>query len=160
LRWFVNDNRRAALRRGYNNNAWIRLGGSLARECQVVDLSRTGVRLTVTNADSLPETFILLLSKGSTGRPARVKWRRGTQVGAEFITANASLASRSTADAPRANSSSASRLTADAPKANSPSARRFNDGAPTAANATRGESQGSEKSIQARGQVQQQDPSN
>ena len=74
----------------------------MIRPCQVLDLSRTGVRLTVTNAHSLPNTFTLILSKNSSGRPARVKWRRGTEVGAEFFTANSSSASRLTADAPRA----------------------------------------------------------
>jgi hypothetical protein len=44
----------------------------------------------------------LILSKNSSGRPARVKWRRGTEVGAEFFRANSSSASRLTADAPRA----------------------------------------------------------
>jgi hypothetical protein len=44
----------------------------------------------------------LILSKNSTGQPARVKWRRGTEVGAEFFKANSSSASRLTTDAPRA----------------------------------------------------------
>ncbi len=101
--WFVKENRRAAPRHRYDcNNSWIRLEGSLTRPCQVLDLSRTGVRLTVTNAHSLPNTFTLILSKNSSGRPARVKWRRGTEVGAEFFRANSSSASRLTADAPRA----------------------------------------------------------
>jgi hypothetical protein len=43
----------------------------------------------------------LILSKNSTGRPARVKWRRGTEVGAEFFTANSSSASHLSADPPR-----------------------------------------------------------
>jgi PilZ domain-containing protein len=55
------------------------------RQCQVLDLSRTGVRLTVTNAHSLSNTFTLILSRNSSGLPARVKWRRGTEVGAEFL---------------------------------------------------------------------------
>ena len=98
--WFVKENRRAAPRhRGENDDAWIRLEGSLVRRCQVVDLSRTGVRLTVTNADSLPNTFTLILSKNTTERPARVKWRCGNEVGAEFF--EASPSSRLTADAPR-----------------------------------------------------------
>jgi hypothetical protein len=73
----------------------------LTRQCQVLDLSRTGVRLTVTNAHSLSNTFTLILSKNCGERPARVKWRRGTEVGAEFFTANSSSASPLTAGAPR-----------------------------------------------------------
>jgi len=145
LDWFAKQNSRAAPRRRYNESAWIRLGGSLVRECQVVDLSRTGVRLLVKNADSLPDTFVLVLSKGSTGRPARVRWRRGTQVGAEFVMANSSSASRLTTDPPKAGSSSASLLAPNTPQANSSLARRFVDDAPKTVNAARGEGQKSEK---------------
>jgi PilZ domain len=103
LPWFVKENRRAAPRHRYDgNNTWIQLEGSLIRQCQILDLSRTGVRLAVTNAHSLSNTFTLILSKNSSGRPARVKWRRGNEVGAEFFTAKSSSASRLTAGAPRA----------------------------------------------------------
>ena len=64
----VND-RRAALRRVYNDQAWLQVGGSLVRECRVLNLSRTGACLAITNADRIPETFTLILSKGSLGRP-------------------------------------------------------------------------------------------
>jgi hypothetical protein len=125
LPWFVKENRRAVPRHRYDgDNTWIRLEGSLTRRCQVLDLSRTGVRLAVTNPQSLPNTFTLILSR-SSGRPACVKWRRGTEIGAEFFKANSSSASRLTVDAPRANSSSASRLTADVPRANPSSASRL-----------------------------------
>lgn len=100
-RWFGENNRRAAPRRRYDgNNARIGLEGSLTRRCQVVDLSRTGARLVVTNAYDLPSTFILLLSKHSGGRLARVKWRRGNEVGAEFFTVNPARASRLTVVSP------------------------------------------------------------
>jgi len=109
LPWFVKENRRVAPRHRYDdNNTWIRLEGSLTRPCQVLDLSRTGVRLRVKNADRLPNTFTLILSKNGSGRSARVKWRRGTEIGAEFFRAQPSSASHSTAAAPNANSSSAS----------------------------------------------------
>ncbi len=101
--WFVKENRRAAPRHWYDNNAaWIQLEGSLIRQCQILDLSRTGVRLRVTNAHILPSTFILILSRNTTGRPVRVRWRRDTEVGAEFFDANSSSASRLIAKAPRA----------------------------------------------------------
>jgi hypothetical protein len=122
LPWFVKENRRAGLRHRYDgSDTWIQVEGSLNRPCQVLDLSRTGVRLAVTNAHSLPNIFTLMLSKSSGGyRPARVKWRRGNEVGAEFITADSASVSQSTRDAPRSNSSSASRPTADAPRAETP----------------------------------------
>jgi hypothetical protein len=75
--------RRYARRRGYNDDAWIRPAGCfLIRRCKVVDLSRTGVRLTIANADKIPNKFILSLSKSGTGVLAHVKWRRGAQIGA------------------------------------------------------------------------------
>jgi len=78
------NNSRAAARREHSDDAWIRAEGSLLRRCQVLDLSRTGARLAITNTDRIPETFALILSKGSAGRPTRVKWRRHTQIGVEF----------------------------------------------------------------------------
>jgi hypothetical protein len=170
LPWFDKENRRGATRHRYDgNNTWVGLDGSLVRRCQIIDLSRTGVRLAVTNADSLPNKFTLILSKNSRGRPARVKWRCGNEIGAEFFAAYADSGSRLAADTPKANSSSISRLHADAPKANSSSGSRLGaDGlkantgsrltadAPGAVSATRGEGQKSENlSLQARGQQRQ-----
>jgi hypothetical protein len=101
LPWFIKENRRAAPRHRYDgNNTRIGLEGSLTRQCQVLDLSRTGVRLRVTNAHSLPNTFTLILN--GSGRPACLKWRRGNEIGAEFLRADSSSASRSTGHAPRA----------------------------------------------------------
>jgi hypothetical protein len=65
--------------------AYLRLGSFAARPCTVLDLSDTGVRISVDSAASIPAEFALLLSKNSQGRRARVKWRRGNQIGAEFI---------------------------------------------------------------------------
>lgn len=77
---------RRASRRGYNDNVWIRFDGSFgSRDCQLLDISRTGVRLTTANAEEIPETFVLLLSKNGAGYRVRAKWRRGTEIGAEFV---------------------------------------------------------------------------
>ena len=65
--------------------AYIRLGSFAARPCTVLDLSDTGVRISVESAATIPAEFTLLLSKNSHGRRARVKWRRGIQIGAEFV---------------------------------------------------------------------------
>jgi PilZ domain-containing protein len=134
MRWFAKKNRRATPRYRYDgNNSWIRPEGSLTRPCRVLDLSRTGVRLAVTNPYSLPDIFTLLLSKNSSGGcySACVKWRRGTEVGAEFFETHSSSVSHSTADAPRANPSSASRLTVNTPRVNSSSASRLTADAPS-----------------------------
>jgi hypothetical protein len=79
------DNRRSA-RRLTRAQATIRLGGSFAsRPCTVLDLSETGVCISVAGVEKIPDAFTLLLSQGSRGRSARVKWRRGNQIGAEFV---------------------------------------------------------------------------
>jgi hypothetical protein len=82
----VIKDRRAASRRGYNQDAWFRAEQSLLRGCRVLDLSRTGVRLTITNPQTMPDKFTLLLSRGTSGLPAVVKWRRHNQIGAEYST--------------------------------------------------------------------------
>jgi hypothetical protein len=78
-----NGNRRAP-RHAYNDDAWIRAEGFPLRRCRVLDLSRAGVRLTTANPDRIPDIFTLILWKNGSGLPARVKWRRHTQIGAEF----------------------------------------------------------------------------
>jgi hypothetical protein len=79
--------KRKASRRKSDANAWIRLDGGFAmRPCNMVDLSDTGVKITVRFAETIPGVFTLLMSRdASIGRRARVRWRRGSQIGAEFI---------------------------------------------------------------------------
>ena len=73
-------------RHSVNMVAWIRSQNSsfAPQPCRVLDVSRTGVRLEAANAYSIPENFILSFSKNDTGHSATVKWRQGTQIGAEF----------------------------------------------------------------------------
>jgi hypothetical protein len=49
----------------------------------VIDLSQTGARLSIEG--DITKSFALLLSRNSAGRKARIKWRRGNQVGIEFV---------------------------------------------------------------------------
>ncbi len=82
------DTRRTP-RRARDLDAWIRAEGSFAaQKCQVLDISQSGARLAVADAYKIPTRFSLLFSKDSIGRQARIKWRRGTQIGAEFLTAD------------------------------------------------------------------------
>ncbi len=82
------DSRRTP-RRARDLDAWIRAEGSFAaQKCQVLDISQSGARLAVADARKIPTRFSLLFSKDSIGRHARIKWRRGTQIGAEFLTAD------------------------------------------------------------------------
>jgi len=81
----VKDQRRASRKKG-GTHAWIRLDGFALRPCTVVDLSDTGVQIRIDAAQKVPKTFTLLMSRDSrSGRLAHVKWRRGTQIGAEFV---------------------------------------------------------------------------
>jgi hypothetical protein len=59
------------------------LEGSFAtRPCRVIDLSPTGARLVIDG--EIGKSFVLLLSLNVAGRKARIKWRRGNQVGIQF----------------------------------------------------------------------------
>lgn len=79
------DERRAA-RRKVGVDAWLRPDGFGVRPCKVIDLSDTGVRISVSTPQAVPNVFVFLSSRGSgPGRRASVKWRRGTQIGAVFL---------------------------------------------------------------------------
>jgi hypothetical protein len=80
-------NNRKSLRRSLGTDACIRLdGGFAARPCKVIDISDTGVRIRIEAADSVPRTFNFFVSRtANSGRRARIKWRRGSQIGAEFL---------------------------------------------------------------------------
>jgi hypothetical protein len=81
--------RKRAHRQPINANAWIRPTGSFGvRECRVIDISRTGAKLEVENTDNIPDKLLLLFSRSDAGNQVTVVWRRGTQVGVEFSSAN------------------------------------------------------------------------
>jgi hypothetical protein len=76
--------RRKSARNTQGAAGWIRPDSSFAvRPCRVIDLSPTGARLSIEG--EIPQSFALLLSQNSAGRKARIKWRRGNQVGIQFI---------------------------------------------------------------------------
>jgi hypothetical protein len=78
-----------ALGRPNNINARIRQAGSFAtQQCRVLEISKKEVRLQVANAQNIPDNFILLFSTDDPGRCASVVWRRGTELGAEFLGAS------------------------------------------------------------------------
>ena len=53
--------------------------------CTVRDLSETGARLTCGDQSSIPTTFRLVINGETTQREARVRWRKGNEVGIEFV---------------------------------------------------------------------------
>jgi hypothetical protein len=78
---------RRASRRKVSAKALIRLEeGFAVRRCNVVDLSDTGVQITIDAAETVRGIFTFYASGDvGLGRRARVKWRRGGKIGAEFI---------------------------------------------------------------------------
>ena len=78
---------RKASRWKSSGQAWIRLDGGFAvRPCRVIDLSDTGVQISVSAGLSVPNSFTFLITRDAgTGRRARVKWRSGSRIGAEFV---------------------------------------------------------------------------
>lgn len=67
--------------------AWIRLDeGFAVRRCKVVDVSDTGVQINMDRPEAVAGVFRLLLTRtAGTGRRCKVKWRRGTKIGAQFL---------------------------------------------------------------------------
>jgi hypothetical protein len=60
--------------------------GSFSRECTITDISESGARLFVTDAD-LPDQFSLVISGEKQVREeCRVVWRLGGEMGVTFIT--------------------------------------------------------------------------
>jgi hypothetical protein len=76
--------RRRSARSTPGSQAWIRLDDGFAvRPCRVIDLSSTGARLSIEG--DIPKSFALVLALNTAGRKARIKWRRGNQVGIQFL---------------------------------------------------------------------------
>jgi hypothetical protein len=77
---------RNAARSRHGTKAWIRFdNGFSVRPCLVVDLSTVGVRLIVEQPSAVADQFSLLLKRNAVpGRRCRVKWRRDSEIGAEF----------------------------------------------------------------------------
>lgn len=61
-------------------------GEARLRRCRLVDVSTNGARPIVENVDDIPDSFNFLLSR--LGRPqyrCNVVWKRGDEVGVEFL---------------------------------------------------------------------------
>lgn len=75
-----------ALRRRINQQGWIALPGDFAaRRCLVIDISDSGAKLQIDDPHFARSQFELRLSRTDAGRRCRVTWRRGSQVGVEFL---------------------------------------------------------------------------
>ena len=82
----MSSNRRKFVRRTIGYGATIFApDGAWSRKCRVIDISQSGAKLGLDQADELPQDFVLLLSeRGKPTRRCHVKWMAGDQVGVEF----------------------------------------------------------------------------
>ena len=78
---------RTFLREAVGTKAWIRFDdGFSVRGCRLIALSSKGVRIIVEAPHDVADCFLLLLSRDAApGRRCRVKWRSGSEIGAEFV---------------------------------------------------------------------------
>jgi hypothetical protein len=99
----MSSNKRRTARQTVNSAAWMETNGDGRRHrCRLVDISSNGARLIVDNVENTPDIFNLLLSR--FGRPlyhCNVVWRRGDEVGVEFLDSPTQQA-RESADADHA----------------------------------------------------------
>ena len=74
-------------RAAIGSKAWIRFDdGFSVRACRLIDWSGTGIRIGVDAPRDVADRFSLLLSRDAApGRRCRVKWRTGSEIGAEFV---------------------------------------------------------------------------
>jgi hypothetical protein len=90
------ENRRAK-RHALSRWAKIRTkSGALPRDCLLIDISDSGIRLHA-DAFEVPDDFVLLLDgdKGAaTARECRVVWRLGFEIGAAFTDTRQGFARR------------------------------------------------------------------
>lgn len=66
-------------------SAWLALDGDELHGCALNDISQSGARIDVENADIVPDRFMLLLSSnGKARRTCQVIWRQPRQIGVHF----------------------------------------------------------------------------
>jgi hypothetical protein len=74
-------------RKSTQQDAWIAIDGSFAvRHCTVLDVSSGGVRLRLDDPDFTARQFHLKFARAGKGRLCKIAWRRGREIGAEFVT--------------------------------------------------------------------------
>jgi hypothetical protein len=77
--------RRGAQRFTLDRMAKVQVPGSLPRDCLIVDVSDSGIRIHAEHWE-VPDEFLIVISGARhERRECRVVWRLGFEVGAEFI---------------------------------------------------------------------------
>jgi len=88
--------KRSEPRRTMRYSAWILAGPDQSHSCRVSDISDSGARINIDDADKLPERFFLMLSeRGTVRRSCRVIWREPNQLGVKFEQAAAAPGKKS-----------------------------------------------------------------
>lgn len=62
--------------------------GAQLRECTIRDISQSGARLTLADAQTLPRAFELLIVPTGEIFQATLQWRRGREAGVHFAEKN------------------------------------------------------------------------
>ena len=84
---------RKSARKTMKATGWLRLDSGFAvRQCRVIDISETGARIAVEQQQSVPNAFSFMLDRSRGGRAARIKWRKGAEIGLEFVASSADKA--------------------------------------------------------------------
>src|SRR5690349_14482357 len=77
--------KRRSHRQPMRYTAWVAEKGKPLHGCAVADISESGARLNVEDPDSIPDEFMLVLSRrGDAQRKCHVVWRKPRQIGVEF----------------------------------------------------------------------------
>lgn len=63
----------------------ILLEGGGVIDCQIRDVSETGVRIRIATATPLPQRFRLQFVADGRTAPAELKWQRGAEAGLELL---------------------------------------------------------------------------
>jgi hypothetical protein len=79
------NEKRGAQRRTLRHTSWILAGPNQSYPCTLSDISDSGGRIDVEDADKVPDRFFLLLSeRGTVRRTCRVIWRKPDKLGVKF----------------------------------------------------------------------------
>jgi hypothetical protein len=80
------SNRRRFLRRTVNEPAWLERVPAILERCTLLDLSKSGARLSISDIYDLPESFTLrLIRESAEPQVCHVIWRRDHVIGVEFV---------------------------------------------------------------------------
>jgi two-component system chemotaxis response regulator CheY len=87
----LNNRRRHVRHRVVKGGQLVYAHGASTVECLVRDLSESGARIQVANAQDIPAEIVLSFDDGRGSRPCVVKWRRNNELGVEFGDASGGL---------------------------------------------------------------------